>query len=150
MTDVKLKLNVHEAALLRDLIEQMRALLQESDARNPIHARLFPDAYEGAEDSANYREMVGRDLAATKLEALERVSENLGDRRGNKTTLSPEDAEAWIRALTDMRLAIGTRLDVTAETMDVEPDPRDPGYEPLRIMHWLGWLQESILENMVP
>jgi hypothetical protein len=73
-------------------------------------------------------------------------------RRGDQgvTTLSPEEGEAWVRALTDMRLAIGTRLDVTEETMSTEPDPDDPSAAPLQILHWLGWLQESILDQMAP
>ena len=150
MSDVALKFNAHEAAILRYLTEQMRSLLRESNPDNPVHARLFPDAYENPKDAADYREIIGGDLSVAKLESLERVAEALGSRGGARITLTPDDADAWIRALTDMRLAIGTRLDVTAETMDEEPDPDDPRFEPLQIMHWLGWLQESILDRMVP
>lgn len=149
MSDVALRFNAHEAAILRDLTEQMRALLKDSDTDNPVHARLFPDAYEDRKDADAYREIIGDDLTATKLESLDRVAQALGSRGGAKVTLTSDDADAWIRTLTDMRLAIGTRLDVTAETMDEEPHPGDPRFGPLRIMHWLGWLQESILDQMV-
>jgi Domain of unknown function (DUF2017) len=150
VTDISLKLTGDEAAMLRDLIDQMRALLKESDSSDPIRARLFPDAYERSEDAAAYRELTGGDLSASKLEALDRVSETLGSRGGTKSKLSEEDAEAWIRSLTDMRLAIGTRLDVTEETMEAEPEPDDPRAAPLQVLHWLGWLQERILRQMVP
>ena len=150
MSDVSLKLNTTETAILRDLVEQMRALVKESDATDPIRARLFPDAYDDEEEAAAYRSMTGGDLSAVKLEALDRVSESLGKEGSKRIKLDDDDAEAWIRALTDMRLAIGTRLDVTEDTMDLEPDPNDPGFVALQTMHWLGWLQERILERMVP
>jgi len=145
-----MKLNATEAAILRDLVEQMRALVKESDATDPIRARLFPDAYEDEEDAAAYRGMTGGDLSAVKLEALDRVSESLGNEGSKRIALRQDDAEAWIRALTDMRLAIGTRLEVTEYTMDLEPDPSDPSFDALQTLHWLGWLQERILEQMVP
>ena len=150
MSNVPLKLNAAEAAILRDLVEQMRALVKESDAADPVRGRLFPDAYEDEQDATAYRELTGGDLSAAKLEALDRVSETLGDRGPAKARLGEEDAEAWVRSLTDMRLAIGTRIDVTETTMDHEPDPSDPRFAALHTLHWLGWLQERILERMVP
>jgi Domain of unknown function (DUF2017) len=150
VTDVSLRLTGDEAAMLRDLIEQMRAMLKESDSSDPIRARLFPAAYEREEDAAAYRELTGGDLSASKLEALERVSETLGHRGGVKSKLGEEDAQAWIRSLTDMRLAIGTRLEVTEEMMEAEPDPDDARAAPMQVLHWLGWLQERILRQMVP
>jgi hypothetical protein len=150
VSDISLKLNVAEAATLRDLVEQMRALVRESDATDPVRTRLFPDAYEDEEDAAAYREMTGGDLRAVKLEALDRVSGSLGESGSAKLKLGDEDTEAWIRALTDMRLAIGTRLQVTETMMDVEPDRSDPSFAALQTLHWLGWLQERILEQMVP
>ena len=150
MSDISLKLNVAEASVLRDLVEQMRALFRESDATDPVRKRLFPDAYKDEKDAAAYREMTGGDLSAAKLEALDRVSESLGQKGSAKIKLGDEDAEAWIRALTDMRLAIGTRLEVTEIMMDFEPDQSDPRFAPLQTLHWLGWLQERILEQMVP
>ncbi|CAN5525022.1 hypothetical protein BH20ACT23_BH20ACT23_13810 [soil metagenome] len=150
MSDIPLRLNATEAGILRDLVEQMRALVKESDATDPVRARLFPNAYEDNGDSAAYRELTGGDLSAGKLEALDRVAETLGSGGSTKAQLTEEDAEAWVRTLTDMRLAIGTRLEVTEATMSLEPDPDDPTFAPLHTLHWLGWLQERILERMVP
>jgi len=150
VSDIPLKLNATEAGILRDLVEQMRGLVKESDATDPVRARLFPDAYEDNADSDAYRELTGSDLSAAKLEALDRVAETLGSGGSTKARLTEEDAEAWVRTLTDMRLAIGTRLDVTEATMNVEPEPGDPAFAPFHTLHWLGWLQERILKRMVP
>jgi Domain of unknown function (DUF2017) len=150
VTDIGLPLDSHEAGILHDLVEQMRVLLKESESDDPVHARLFPSAYEDDEDSASFRDMTGGDLTSMKLEALDAVDGAIRRRDQGVTTLSPEEGEAWIRALTDMRLAIGTRLDVTEETMSAEPDADDPSTAPLQILHWLGWLQESILDQMAP
>jgi hypothetical protein len=150
VSDFTLKLNDADAALLRDLVEQMRALVKESDASDPVRTRLFPHAYEDEEDSAAYRDMTGGDLSAIKLEALDRVSQSLGQEGPAKIKLGDGEAEAWIRSITDMRLAIGTRLGVTESMMELEPDPSDPSFAALQTMHWLGRLQERILKRMVP
>lgn len=152
MTDIKLRLNSHETGVLRDLVEQMRALLKESESTDPVHSRLFPSAYEDDREAEGFRDMTSGDLAAMKLEALDTVEKGLLRREGagRRVTLTQQEAEAWARALTDMRLAIGTRLDVTEQTMSSEPDEDDPGYGALQILHWLGWLQESILKRMTP
>ena len=148
MTNIRLPLDSHETGILRDLVRQMRALLKESESDDPLHARLFPSAYEDDEDSATFRDMTSGDLASMKLEALDAVDGAIRRRSQGVTTLSQEEGEAWVRALTDMRLAIGTRLEVTEETMSAEPEPDDPSAGPLQILHWLGWLQESVLDQM--
>ena len=150
MTDIGLPLDSHESGILRDLVRQMRALLKESESEDPVHKRLFPSAYEDNEDSESFRDMTSGDLTSMKLAALDVVDEAVGRRDKGITTLSQEEGEAWVRALTDMRLAIGTRLEVTEETMSVEPEPDDPAAAPLQILHWLGWLQESIIDQMAP
>jgi len=150
VTDIGLPLDSHESGILRDLVRQMRALLKESESEDPVHKRLFPSAYEDNEDSESFRDMTSGDLTSMKLEALDVVDEAVGRRDKGITTLSQEEGEAWVRALTDMRLAIGTRLEVTEETMSVEPEPDDPAAAPLQILHWLGWLQESIIDQMAP
>jgi hypothetical protein len=150
VTDIGLPLDSHESGILRDLVRQMRALLKESESEDPVHKRLFPSAYEDDEASESFRDMTSGDLTSMKLEALEVVDEAVGRRDKGVTTLSQEEGEAWVRALTDMRLAIGTRLEVTEETMSAEPAPDDPAAAPLQILHWLGWLQESIIDQMAP
>jgi hypothetical protein len=59
--------------------------------------------------------------------------------------LDEEEVDRLLALLTDIRLAIGTRLDVTEERMAAELDRDDPDAAALSVLHWLGWLQESVI-----
>jgi hypothetical protein len=58
--------------------------------------------------------------------------------------LSEEQADAWLSALNDVRLAMGTALDVT-EDMPEELPEEDPRSSHLGVYHWLTWVQESLI-----
>ncbi|MEA2498266.1 MAG: hypothetical protein QOH26_671 [Actinomycetota bacterium] len=138
----------YEAHLLRELIDEMRVVLAAEDRKDPVTARLFPPAYDDSRDDEAFRELIGADLKSSKVNALAKMSEKLGKRGPVHDVLVQEEADAWLRALTDLRLAIGTRLDVTEETMDVEIDPKHPDAPALSMLHWLGWMQESLLNAL--
>jgi hypothetical protein len=146
---IELRLERHEADLMRELAEEMKTLLEADIPRvDPVVGRLFPDAYEDESDAEAYRELVDDELKATKRRARALVEEKLGRRGPVTTTLSSDEAEAWLTFLTDVRLAIGTRLEITEERMGAEIDPDDPDAAALSVLHWLGWLQEMTLREM--
>jgi hypothetical protein len=87
-------------------------------------------------------------LKGAKRRARAVVEEKLGRRGPVSTTLSSEEAEMWLTFLTDVRLAIGTRLEVTEELMGADIDPDDPDAAAVSVLHWLGWLQEMTLQEM--
>ncbi|HVF52324.1 MAG TPA: DUF2017 family protein [Actinomycetota bacterium] len=138
----------YEAQLLDDLTGELKRLLSADLPKlEPVTARLFPDAYETLEDERAFRDLVGNDLRSAKLEAVETVRDHLSD--GDQTrALSEANIDAWLRVLTDIRLAIGTRLDVTDETMEQDPDPDDPDGPALSVLHWLGWVQGMMLDAL--
>jgi len=146
---VVVRLDDVEASLLRNLIAEMQILL-EADIPDidPVKQRLFPRAYDDADDERTFRALTAGDLESAKLQALKEVRDALGDRGSLNVELGPDDVGSWLRLLTDLRLAIGTRLDVTAETMAAPIDPDDPNAGPLSVLHWLGALQGSILERI--
>ncbi|NUS88441.1 MAG: DUF2017 domain-containing protein [Streptomyces sp.] len=67
--------------------------------------------------------------------------------------LSPEQSRQWLGALNDLRLAIGTRLEVTDEDDGGEllrlPDS-DPRKPMVMAYFWLGGLQETLVETLMP
>lgn len=139
-------LDLDEARLLRELVKEMRMLLEADIPRaDPVIGRLFPDAYEDAEDAAKFRDMVDDDLRAAKREALSTVSATLGRHGPLDRRLDRGEASSWLTLLTDMRLAIGTRLGVTEEKMERELEPTHPDAAAMMVLHWLGWTQESML-----
>ncbi|MDQ1688149.1 MAG: hypothetical protein QOK42_1124 [Frankiaceae bacterium] len=118
---------------------------------DPALARLLPDAYrddpEGAED---FRRFTEADLRAGKVRDALLVLGDLeaADDADSVVLASAEQAEAWLRALNDVRLALGARLDVAEDSWE-EAESLPEGSErrqALEVYHWLGWLQETLLE----
>lgn len=63
---------------------------------------------------------------------------------GGRVELAPAEAEAWLMAVNDVRLALGTALEV-AEDMPEQLPPDDPRTDHLPVYHWLTWLQDSLV-----
>jgi len=146
---IRLVLENQEAGILRELAKEMRLLLEaDIPAGDDVLQRLFPKAYEDEEDQRNYQELIGNELRAAKREALRNVEDALGPSGGMDAELTPSDADEWLRFLNDVRLAIGTRLEVDDGKMGKDFDPSDPEAPALSVLHWLGWLQGSMLEEL--
>lgn len=135
-----------EASLLRQLIGEMGELLHEPPPHDPAIARLFPAAYEDPAEAEAFNELVGSELDRAKKADLEMVGRALETADDPEVLIARDEIEAWLRALTDMRLALGARLDVTEEKMAGELDPSDPSAASMAVLHWLGWIQESLIE----
>jgi hypothetical protein len=135
-----------EAELLRRLLAEMEMLLEAKSPQDPVVGRLFPRAYETNEEEESYQSLVGDELVAAKRDNLRSARDTLGTEGPAEAELSQDQADSWLALLTDLRLAIGTRLDVTEESLSKDIDPDDPDAAALSVLHWLGWVQGSILE----
>ncbi len=69
------------------------------------------------------------------------------ERTADAERLDESELGAWLGALESLRLALGTRLDVTEETY-AELDPRDPRSPELALYAWLSWLQEEVIQAL--
>ncbi|MDQ3620837.1 MAG: DUF2017 domain-containing protein [Actinomycetota bacterium] len=148
-SSLKLRLNAQEAGLLRQVVNEITQIIG-GDATTAIHDRLFPDAFDDPEETQRYNALVHDELKAHKLRALDTIRNTLGDTGRVSATLPPDEAHLWLTALTDIRLALGVRLEVSEEDMGREPDPDDPNAPAMAVLHWLGWLQEIMVENLDP
>jgi hypothetical protein len=138
---------------------------------DPVLKRLFPDAYSGpgveaaspeqAEQqraySSEFRRFTENDLRAGKRENALVVIRSLdalaADGKGGAVLkLTPEESKQWLGSLNDLRLAIGSRLDVVDEE-DTDLLYRLPDDDPRKPMVmaylWLGGLQETLVETLM-
>lgn len=150
-TEVLVELEDVERSLLETMIADLDEALQTLEAQDPVRLRLLPDGYrdgEGGPEAAQaFREMTEEALVEGKASALglcaaelATVDETIG------LTLDAEALARWLRVLTDIRLALGTRLGVSAR--------RPSLLEQLRLSSadraawgaygWLTELQESL------
>jgi hypothetical protein len=147
--EVALVLAEEEADVLRNLLAEYLRLLDRNEGPDPVRDRLFPDAsLDDSEVAEDYRSMTSGTLEDDKRRAAQTATNTLGDEGQIDRSMGGEDADAWVRLLTDLRLAIGVRLDVTEDDMGREVDPKDPSQYPMTVLHWLGALQESLVRAL--
>ncbi|MFD9499037.1 DUF2017 domain-containing protein [Streptomyces sp. NPDC060035] len=132
---------------------------------DPALARLFPEAYgdedkELREASAEFRRFTENDLRTRKREDALLVVRTLdaltptGD-GGAVLTLTADECRSWLGSLNDLRLTIGTRLEVSDEDQGQDgslyrlPDS-DPRKPMVMAYLWLGALQETLIETLMP
>jgi uncharacterized protein DUF2017 len=168
---VTTKIDRQEAAVLRGLVGQIDEMLRsrQDDAPHdelveltgirtgpstapddPILSRLLPDFHRMEEASAADRDSAAALRSLHEPELLDLKTGVAGvvldtcPPTGGRVALSLEQADAWLSALNDVRLALGTTLGVSEEMPDDVPDD-DPRAPHLGVYHWLTWMQESLV-----
>ena len=112
---------------------------------DPALARLLPDAYRDDEEAAGeFRRLTESSLRRDKVNAAERLLAALPADGAGEVRLDPETTESWLSTINDVRLALGTRLEVTEEM--AEPDPEDPDAPAYVVYLWLTELQGVLIE----
>lgn len=161
-----------EASVLRGLMEQVDAMLTERGGlasadelsaltgirtgpadrpEDPVLARLLPD-FAGAEErgadeiSSALRSVREPELIEAKQAAIATVLATCPE-HGGRVELAPVQAEAWLTAVNDVRLALGTALEVREDSPEQLPAD-DPRAEHLPVYHWLTWLQDSLVTTL--
>ncbi|MEU8761214.1 DUF2017 domain-containing protein [Streptomyces sp. NPDC048659] len=131
---------------------------------DPALRRLFPDAYGDGTDelrqaAADFRRYTENDLRTRKREdalvvvrGLDALAADAAGESGAVLKLAPDASRAWLGTLNDLRLTIGTRLEVTdddeSEQLYRLPDS-DPRKPMVMAYLWLGALQESLVETLL-
>ncbi len=113
-------------------------------------ARLLPDAYrEDAEAAGDFRRFTEQELRNGKAAAARTVLATLPS-GGGRVRLSEEEGQVWLRALNDVRLALGVRLSITEdfEARVADLDPADPRSAYMWIYDWLTFLQETLVRAL--
>ena len=136
-----------ERELLENLTTELVDLLRGRDltgtgTRDPAVERLLPDAYrDDIEASREYRSLTESDLVDMKVENAMMLARAAGGERA--VEVDDDEFVSWLRAITDLRLALATRLGI--EKDDDEGDPRPEAAATRAAYWWLGALQERLI-----
>jgi hypothetical protein len=117
---------------------------------DPVLARLLPDAYgDDPEAAGEFRRYTEPGLRSGKVAAAQTVLATL-PASGGRVRLSAGDAEAWLRSLNDVRLALGVVLGITEdyEYTFSGLDPSDPRAAYLSVYDFLTFLQETLVRAL--
>jgi hypothetical protein len=117
---------------------------------DPVLARLLPDAYRDDPDaSGEFRRYTESGLRSGKAAAARTVLATLPP-AGGRIRLSEPEAQAWLKALNDVRLALGVRLEVTDDFDDqvANMEPDDPRASYIGVYQWLAFLQETLVRAL--
>jgi hypothetical protein len=145
------------AAVLQQVMIEVVALLSERlDHDDPLVARLFPDVYrDDPVASADLRRYIEADLKSGKLDQAGALLAALPP-GGGEVRLDDEQAEAWLRALTDARLALGMQLGIRDDTDIIEEIDEAVAHDPvsvrvaqLTVYSYLSELQDSLVEALM-
>jgi hypothetical protein len=155
----------NEAAVPDDHADPLEAMLTfdgpTTEPEDPVLARLFPTAYSDDEEAAaefrRFTEGTLRDGKAAGAAAVIDELEDAGlppelgeDKVVIDVELDRSTAEVWLKTLTDLRLALGTRLDVQQDDEASwaalpDDDPRSQAHD---IYEWIGLLQETLVDAL--
>lgn len=151
---IRMVLTTGEADLLRDLVDQIRYLLDHPEPDDPVRQRLFPATVTGDdEQDAELRGLVYDDLLAGRLAGLEEIVAYLDrgrrTRSGLQVDLRPEEAALVLGVLNDLRLALGARIRIEDIDRDTLSDT-DTAFATVILIDHLGWWQEQLLRILDP
>lgn len=167
---------LNEAQLLVNLTSQVAELLQDRNGpseaepdplaqmigmtgpvqppEDPVLARLLPDAYrDDADDAAEFRRFTEQSLSSGKVANAHTVISTLEEggldvgAKHVEVDLDPAQVMAWLRALTDIRLALAVRLGIESEE-DAErlAESDDEATVAMGdVFDWLGFVQETLV-----
>lgn len=118
--------------LVESLCTELETLLGSA---SPLLERLFPPPYgDDTERNEGYSALAGPELVEHRLEGLATVRTVLHSGRATE-----DQFMAWMRSLNDMRLVLGTMMDID-DDFSTDVDPRHS--QAFAVYEFLGGLLE--------
>ncbi len=135
------------ASLPTELVELLDQSVGDPTAMedDPGLARLFPDAYTAVDTGFNdeYRRLMTDDFRDRHRASLETLAAG-----ATATRIDAAELHAWMTALNQLRLVLGTRLEVT-EDLDLRDITEDhPQAGAYALYSYFSWLQEQAVEAL--
>ncbi|HEX3513231.1 MAG TPA: DUF2017 domain-containing protein [Trebonia sp.] len=142
-----------EASTSTDLFDDLEKMFNETSAAppdaptDPVLARLLPDAYrDDTEAASEFRKYTESSLREAKKYFGQTLLDTLPP-EGGRVKLTADQARDWLRALNDVRLMFGVRLEVTEDYEEqlATLEPQDPRVAAFEVYCWLSAVQESLV-----
>jgi hypothetical protein len=130
--------------VVADLVAQLRDAILDGTADDRFR-RLFPAAYhQDVELDEEYQRLMHGELLASRLDSLNRAHELLSrDADAEVVSLSEDEIDSLMKSVNDLRLVLGTLLDIQENEPTIDED--DPAYPQFHLYTYLGWLLEWII-----
>jgi len=134
----EITLTVDEKSTLLSFVDQLSEILEmgPDDARL---RRLFPTAYhENPEHDAEYQGYMRDELTQSRSASIVVVKEVLE----STDLITAAQLHAFMTVLNNLRLVLGTLLDVGEDDFENDIDENDPAFGQWQLYGYLGWLME--------
>ena len=134
----EITLTVDERSTLLSFVDQLSEILEmgPDDARL---RRLFPTAYhENPEHDAEYQGYMRDELTQSRSASIAVVKEVLE----STDLITAAQLHAFMSVLNNLRLVLGTLLDVGEDDFEDDIDENDPSFGQWQLYGYLGWLME--------
>ena len=144
----QLMIRPDDRRVIVDLIAQLRDAVLGGTGDDRFR-RLFPAAYhQDAELDEEYQRLMHGELLASRLDSLNRTHELLGrDDEADVIMLTEEELDSLMKSVNDLRLVLGTLLDIQESEPAIDED--DPAHPQFHLYSYLGWLLEWIIRVRV-
>lgn len=169
--EVVLSLTEVESTVLAQLLDDLEDLADLADAAvdkarhtagrtdeqaagNPVIDRLFPAGYADAGAASEFRELTRASLQEERRERYGQCRAELPE-GGGEIVVEPDSVQRWLVVINDMRLALGTRLGVTAEGFPDDPDESnafavaDEILAARTVYQWLTAIQDDMVNAVL-
>jgi hypothetical protein len=134
----EITLTVDERSTLLSFVDQLSDIL----AMGPDDARLrrlFPTAYhENPDHDAEYQGYMRDELTQSRSASIAVVKEVLE----STDLITAAQLHAFMTVLNNLRLVLGTLLDVGEDDFEDDIDENDPSFGQWQLYGYLGWLME--------
>ncbi len=142
---VETRITDDERLLLAGLIGQLRELVLSTSPEgmvDPSLRRLYPTAYvDDTEHEMKYQRLMRDQLLERRLSHLDVVETTLDDHE-----LNQENLNSWIMTINDLRLVLGTHLDVSENEEPSFSEDNDPQQHQSDVYHYLSHLLGELVE----
>jgi hypothetical protein len=134
----EITLTIDERSTLLSFVDQLSDIL----AMGPDDARLrrlFPTAYhENPDHDAEYQGYMRDELTQSRSASIVVVKEVLE----STDLITAAQLHAFMTVLNNLRLVLGTLLDVGEDDFEDDIDENDPSFGQWQLYGYLGWLME--------